>query len=524
MKTKYKCIYNHELLILATSQTPYASYSEPFTDAQTIGLVEELRGTGVDVLAICPQAWQTNLWKSKIDRRWEELSPEQEEPIFEADVKYANRAYYRMRRYLMEGNDPVGLTVETARKCGIAPFFSYRMNEHHYTNNPEIATHSEFWKERQHLMLEECGSNLDYMIEEVRDHYRSLIFELLENYEVDGFECDFMRFPKYFREGQEVEGAKVMTGFVREIRDKLDELGEKRGKRLSLCVRVPRSPDAALAIGLNVGRWDAEGLIDMVNASSMFRNTQETDIEGFSKVVKNSSLYGEMHFVTQPGKAPSGYWVNVNRLTLPETYRSTALSFLERGADGISLFNFAYTRDHTMSEPRKFLFPGVEPPFHIIPELVSADKLREGSQLIVINPGFEQLPRPIKGQSSEKFRIYVGDVFDKPFVAAVVRIESDSQISYRPFSVSINGHSTRATILNGELFPTMSIEALPDPLDLQCFSLDPASLRPGFNEVVVHNNWVTSGGGGYRGTLNLERIEVALYRTLSEEMRQRLRV
>ncbi len=64
------------------------------------------------------------------------------------------KAYFRIRRYMMEGKDPVALTIRTARECGIAPFLSYRMNEHHYTNNAEAATHSKFWKEHQHLMLE----------------------------------------------------------------------------------------------------------------------------------------------------------------------------------------------------------------------------------------------------------------------------------------------------------------------------------------------------------------------------------
>ncbi len=470
-KVNYKCLYNHELLILATSQTPHQSYEDPLGDAQTIGLVEELRGTGVDALMICPQAWMTNLWHSEIDRRWQDIAPHEHEPRFEQNLKYPAKAYHRIRRYILDGHDPVKLTIETARRCGIAPIFSYRMNEHHYTNNPDVPTHSRFWKEHQHLMLEDGGSNLNYLDDEVRAYYLALISELLELHDVDGFECDFMRYPRYFPDDKIAEGIPVMTTFVAKIRQKLDELGQKRGKHLALSVRVPRSPKHALDIGLDVRAWHDAGLIDMVNASSMFRISQEVDIEGYASFLKNTSLYGEMHFVTQPGEAPGHYWVNVNRLTPRELYHSTALSYLERGADGVSLFNFAYTRDHSFGEPRKSYHPGVEPPFDVIPTLVSKEKLRASSQLVTLTPGFDQLPKRITGQTTKQFRLHIGNIFDPtnttPFAAALLRIEADDYyIAHRPIQVSVNGQLLRPVMFNGEPFPPPSLEALPDPLKL----------------------------------------------------------
>lgn len=522
MKVSYRCLYNHELLILATSQTPYASYQEPVTDRQTIGVVEELKGTGVDALMICPQAWMTNLWFSEIDRRWQDDAPLEKEPLFEASTKYFEKAYFRMRRYMLSGSDPVALTIKTARKVKIAPFLSYRMNEHHYTNNPEASTHSKFWKEHQHLMLESEGSNLNYLEPEVREYYFGLICELLDRYDVDGFECDFMRFPKYFPEDRMEEGLSVMTDFIGAIRQKLDQVGEARGKRLALSVRVPRSPKLARDIGLDVATWCQKELVDMVNVSSMFRISQEVDIETFREIVPNASVYGEMHFVSQPGEAPGHYWVNINRLTARELYKSTALSFLERGADGVSLFNFAYTRDHSFNEPRRSYFPGVEPPFDIISTLVSKDALRKSSQLIALTPDFGSLPRSLKGQNSTVFRIHVGECFNEPFVGAVVRVEADSYISHRPFAAKINGGETKPIMLAGELFPPLSLEALPHPQKLIHFSFDPTLLKPGYNEIEISNCWVTSGGGGYRGGLRLLRLEIALYRTASEEWQQQL--
>ena len=522
MKVGYKCLYNHELLILATSQTPYATYQEPVTDRQTIGLVEELKGTGVDALMICPQAWMTNLWVSEIDRRWQDVAPFEKEPLPEANVKYFAKAYFRIRRYMMEGKDPVALTIKTARTCGIAPFFSYRMNEEHYTNNPEASTHSKFWKEHQHFMLEPTGSNLNYLEQEVRDYYLSIIGELVEKYDVDGVECDFMRYPRYFPADRIEKGSVVMTDFVAKIRARLDEVGKRRGKRLSLSVRVPLSVENAAKVGLDVASWDAQGLIDMVNVSSMFRNTQEVGIEGYRERVKNASIFGELNFISQPGEAPGGYWININRLAPPELLKSTALSFLERGADGISLFNFAYSRDHSFNEPRRSYFPGTEPCFSVISSLVSKEKLRASSQNIALPPEFGSFPISIRGRQSAAFRLHVGECFSLPFAGALLRIEADSFISHRPFRAEINGHPTRPVVFSGELFPASSLEALPIPQKLHHFSFDPTLLHAGYNDIKIYNDWMTSGGGGYRGGIRLVRLEVALYRTASQEFKERV--
>ena len=522
MKAPYKCLYNHELLILATSQTPYASYQEPVTDRQTIGLVEELKGTGVDALMICPQAWMTNLWVSAIDRRWQDVAPLEKEPLFEANTKYFEKAYFRIRRYIMEGKDPVALTIKTARACGIAPFFSYRMNEEHYTNNPAGSTHGKFWKEHPHFMLDPTGSNLNYLEAEVRDYYFSLFSELIEKYDVDGFECDFMRHPRYFPPDKMKEGRAVMTEFVGKLRARLDEVGKKRGRRLSLSVRVPLSVENALETGLDVVAWDEKGYVDMVNVSSMFRLTQEVGMEGYRARIKNASIYGELNFISQSGDGPGKYWININRLAEPELFKSTALSFLERGADGISLFNFAYSRDHSFNEPRRSYYPGVEPRFEVLPALVSREKLRNSSQLVTLTPEFGSLPLSIRGRQSHAFRLYVGDVFHRPFVGALLRIEADSYLFHRPFRAEINGQSTRPVIYAGSLFPPPSIEALAPPEQVLHFSFDPKALRPGYNEVRIFNEWVTSGGGKYRGGLRLVRLEIALYRTASDEFKERV--
>ena len=55
-KREYKCLYNLEMLIPFSSQTPYQTYRENVKDAQIIGYVKELADTQVDALMCCPTA------------------------------------------------------------------------------------------------------------------------------------------------------------------------------------------------------------------------------------------------------------------------------------------------------------------------------------------------------------------------------------------------------------------------------------------------------------------------------------
>ncbi len=92
---------------------------------------------------------------------------------------------------------------------------------------------------------------LDYAHREVRDHYRALIAETLDRYDVDGLVLDFLREPYLFSKGKEQEGRQVLTAWLRGVRGLVDETAKRRGHAVKLGVRVPSDPDTAL------GGWDS---------------------------------------------------------------------------------------------------------------------------------------------------------------------------------------------------------------------------------------------------------------------------
>lgn len=67
----------------------------------------------------------------------------------------------------------------------------------------------------------------DYSKAEVRLHYLEVLREACRRYDLDGVELDWLRYPKFFRDGE--VNAAVMTEFVREVRAIVDEAARTPG-------------------------------------------------------------------------------------------------------------------------------------------------------------------------------------------------------------------------------------------------------------------------------------------------------
>jgi hypothetical protein len=532
-RPSFRCLYNHELLILFTTESPYQSYREDVTRKQVEGYVRELKGTQVDALMCCPTAWKTPLYVSEVDRKWQDEAPSEVEPLHDGDMRYAEKVYWRVRRYMLQGNDPVALSLNAAREIGLGFFLSYRMNDHHYNTLRDLRVHSRFWREHPEFAIrpeavlgpgDTSDLQLNYRHPEVRDYYRRILFELVDSYDIDGLELDFMRTGRYFPDEEIEAGRTVMTDFVRTIREKLVDVGQRRGRALQLCVRVPRTVELARGIGLDVPGWATQGLIDMVNVSPHFRNSLDLDIEGYKQAVPGGRVYGEMHFVTDAGRLASGFSNNINRRTTPTQYETAALSFWDQGADGVSFFNFAYTRHHYFGEPRRSQLPGIEPPFQVLERICDADYLRGRPKHYRKNPAIPaisnevgRVPVAIPARGNALITVHVADQFDAghPFARAVLRLESRDEIIGFPLSVLLNGRPLTETYGLGELFAPLSAEAIPHYENLRFFEVPLDCLAHGLNRVVIHSH-STKGH-----TLRIHAVDLALYVSSSEPIRRK---
>jgi len=479
----YKCIFNHELLIVCNKKNNNSNYIASF--------IEKLKDTDVDAVMCCPTAWRTNLFPSKIDPQWNKYTPDQTSSKF--------RPFDYIMKYIHSGGDPVKDTLDACRRCKKDFFISYRMNDQHYVTDLTWPTHNFIWRDHPEYWLGDSATSpyarandnvrlLNYMLPQVRDYYFSIIQELCINYDVDGVELDFQRFPRFFRNDKIEEGTQVMTAFVKRIKDMLNKIGKERGKSLKLCVRIPETIAKCEKAGLDVIGWDALGLIDMINVSSFYIQTMELQIEEIKAKTTKAKIYGEMNFVTCQREK------NIRRYTTLEIYRAAALNLLHRGADGLSIFNY----DYVPAKQRVAMAEGLM-------RITDVEYLKTMPKNYVVYPGFGSFT----AVNEKNIDLNIPDDTAKvKFEKAVLRVETQGSCENLQIGVWLNGKRLRACEHeDAELFLPVarnSAYAVREALKFYALPLD--LIIPGINSVKIRNL------DKKKASSTLFSMEIALYR------------
>jgi hypothetical protein len=319
----------------------------------------------------------------------------------------------------------------------------------------------------------------NFAVPEVRAQKIALIRELCENYDLDGLELDFLRFYSYFRDDTPLDQRRaIMAGLVKEVRQML-------GPKKWLCARVPCYLPALDALGLDMKELVAAGL-DMVNASAHYFTTQQHDLAAIRKQTEGAALYFELcHTIWKGDKVQAGYDVFPFRRATREHLHTSAHLAYARGADGISLFNFAYYRQHGQGEGR-----GVfgEPPFEALKALRDPQALAKESQhWFIANgwraPGMKPLPVPrkIELNKSAKFNFDLAS----PRGDARVRIQTDQSLANSEWTATFNGEAVSATSDVSERFAVLYPSMIAKPDELRAWTIPVRLLREGKNSLEV---------------------------------------
>jgi hypothetical protein len=481
----YRCLFNHELLIVSHKKDNSAEYIASF--------IKKLADTDVDAVMCCPEMWRTHTFPSDVDPTWKRYKPGQPLSKF--------RSYDHMMTYLHAGGDPVKETLTACRQYGKDFFISYRMNDHHYIEDLEWPCHNDFWRDHPEYWLADSNTSPyrrsrddvrlhNYMLQPVRDYYFGMIEELCAKYDVDGVELDFQRFPRFFHNNEIEAGTKVMSAFVGRIRGLLDRLGRERGKSLKLCVRVPHTIARCEKAGLDVVGWDAAGLVDMINVSSFYIHTTELGIEEFQARTKRAKVYGEMNYVTYQNSKVSTF---ARRYTTFPIYRASALALLARGADGISLFNYDYV-------PSKLRLPMAEG----LKGITDIEQLKAWPKDYVLYPGFGTFPA-----KDEKTAALVipDDTSKTTFEKALLRVETAKGCSDLTIAAWLNGKPLpEVEHESAELFPPLAQnEGYATRDRVRFFAVPLDYLIPGTNTIKMKNE------DQKRRSCQFFSLELALY-------------
>lgn len=319
--------------------------------------VDQYADTGVSHLFLCPNAMRASFRSETRDAIWE--LGDQKMP------SGGGRRWMENAKLLDErGLDPYKIWIERSRAKGISPWLSMRMNDLHSVDDVKNFMHSTFWLEHPDLWRVPGGSSwidraLDYSAPAVREHNLAFVRELLERYDPDGIELDWMRFGYHFRPGLENHGCEILTDFIRQVRQLANQWSSKRQHAVKVGVRVPTHPDAAAGLGMDAVGWAREGLIDMLVVTP-FWTTSDFDIplelwrERLGPASEHITLAAglEHNLRAFPG-APAV----ANDLA---STRGFMISSLHRGADQIYLFNFmdSETRPVSQLDYRRLLEEG----------------------------------------------------------------------------------------------------------------------------------------------------------------------
>ena len=214
-------------------------------------------GSSVTHLFLCTTAMRASFRSKSREAIWDPVDGKDPKGPWPQNAKQLHEAEL----------DPYKVWITRCRTKNISPWLSMRMNDTHNTDDPDNFQHSSFWRTHPQYRREpnhRHGSGLNYAYAEVREYQMAFVRELLERYDPDGLELDWMRFPNHLTPGKEREERRILTGFVRDVRRLTRKWSRKRKHPILLGVRTPAHPNAAAGLGIDVMEWARKGLVDLV--------------------------------------------------------------------------------------------------------------------------------------------------------------------------------------------------------------------------------------------------------------------
>ena len=348
--TERRVMYHRDFGLVDCFEAP-VNLSEYLWD-----LVGRIAGTHVDTLVL----------HSCFTEEAEEYTSETDVPVgltgahatwtpSEELTAYGWRALKNRDVLLKRDIDLVAAVIEAVHKVGIDLFVGIRLNDVHHA---QWDFHPKFWIEHPEYRIGDhpeyrhprCGfrepggdfqshiddrppAALDYMHDEVRAYYLSLVEQAVSGYEVDGIELDFLRHPLFFKPTDVDRGRDKMTEFLATARNRLNEVGKQRGRPVVLNVRVPPTVEAGWRIGLDVRRWLGDSLVDIMTVAPVWHPDFGMPVEEFVDAAKGTDckVFAGIELAEMPALE--------NSLATAKMIRAAALAYWKAGAEGIHVYN-----------------------------------------------------------------------------------------------------------------------------------------------------------------------------------------
>ena len=235
------------------------------------------------------------------------------------------------------GIDPYRVWIDRTRAKGASPWVSMRMNDNHdgwlphaarvcrwYKDHPEFRTLPGYTGRRWEPYA------LDFAHPEVREHTFALFDEIVNRYDADGVEMDFMRASTYFRTDQGRAHAPVMTEFIRRCRTAAAKAGAKRGRDYAVAIRLPYTLERALSLGFDAVEIARQGLVDVIIVCNESQDRSDWNVPFDVWKAKIGAANPKVRLV-----AGTTAWMH----RTPETLRGWTSEMRGKGAEDFYIFN-----------------------------------------------------------------------------------------------------------------------------------------------------------------------------------------
>jgi len=262
-----------------------------------------------------------------------------------------------------QGIDPYAVWLRRCRERNVRCWVSMRMNDVHgvnitnyFRNTTFQRTRRDLWRDPNAVPGQSAWEDmaLNFAHQEVRDYSFALFRELVDRYDADGYELDWMRFTRHLTPGREREEAPILTEFMRRCRAYANAASVRRGHPILLSVRVFSKFDVALERGCDTVAWAKDDLVDWIIPTNFYsENDYAIDLAGWRRKIhavnpKVRIYPGATDCLNGSSKGPEP-----ERMTIPDFICWARRMYL-RGTEGLYLFNIPYLSD----EVTDFIYGG----------------------------------------------------------------------------------------------------------------------------------------------------------------------
>ncbi len=376
---------------------------EPVSADDVRQLIAEVtsEGSRVDTILVCINA-QVMYYPTQVGTMRGMLSTDEERAAWPPSEK---QRFSNLKAFFDSDVDPYALMLAEAKQRGREALLTFRMNDDH--GNDFLRTQFMIDHPNWSLGTEQYRGKgaMDFGREEVREYTFRLIEEAVRRYDCDGIELDFNRFPSFFKETAVEERIAKMNSLVERVHHMVDQVGRERNRELVLAVRVPSNfgsspptPDTTRKLGCDISQWAASGWVDFVTVSEFLYEPDDLPIEIWKQAITTVPVYGGIECIR------SGAERNLSA----DEYLTAAKKRIDRGADGIYLFNFFTSRENGENS--------YEPPFETLSSLghlQSEDRERIRSMemiadLAMVPPVLNTSPLPQYGYDKLDYGMTIG--------------------------------------------------------------------------------------------------------------------